>query len=122
MDDGELSVRQLLALLVAYPIVYWALPPTPMPLSSPATTSMVVLARTSTVQLKPVPVSELVERVALGMLKDCPPGMTPTKLTVLESFVIKRETQVQKEVTGSAGAEEEGGGGDSYPFVRAEFQ
>jgi len=81
VDDGESLLRQ--EPFEEYPTVKGELPPAPIPLLSFATSNMLVPPRISGIQLKPVPVAELVDRGPLGIPKDCPPGMTPRKLTFL---------------------------------------
>ena len=71
------------------PTVNSTIPPAPIPPLSFAIRRTSVAAVISTSQSKPVPVSLFVESEPGGTAKEVPPGITPSKLTVLHHMAVR---------------------------------
>lgn len=65
------------------------IPAVPLPRKSPPINMNVVPPRKDGVQVNPVPRDTTVVIVSCGMENDCPPGITPKKLGVLEIAKIR---------------------------------
>lgn len=89
VELGLLSDKQLVISLIPKETTLCHIPAVPLPRKSPPINTNVVSPRKDGVQVNPVPRDTTVVIVSCGMENDCPPGITPKKLGVLEIAKIR---------------------------------